>query len=36
MTKIEAARDEYRNWCTAMGICDLNDLNKILEEDNLH
>ena len=32
MTKIEAARDEYRNWCTAMGICDLNDLNKVLEE----
>jgi uridine kinase len=32
MTKIEAARDEYRNWCTAVGVCTLDDLNALLEE----
>ena len=32
MTKIQAARDEYRNWCTAIGVSTLEDLNALLEE----
>ena len=26
MTKIQAARDEYRNWCNALGVSNLQDL----------
>ena len=32
MTKIQAARDEYRNWCTAIGVSTLDDLNALLDE----
>ena len=32
MTKIQAARDEYRNWCTAIGVSTLDDLNVLLDE----
>ena len=32
MTKIQAARDEYRNWCTALGVNNLQDLNELLDE----
>jgi len=32
MTKIESARQEYTNWCTALGITSLPVLNGLLEE----
>lgn len=32
MTKIQAARDEYRNWCTAVGVGTVEELNALLEE----
>lgn len=32
MTKIEAARQEYADWCRAIGIADLPALNKVLTE----
>ena len=32
MTKIQAARDEYRNWCTAIGVSTIDDLNALLDE----
>ena len=32
MTKVEAARQEYANWCRAIGIADLPALNKVLAE----
>lgn len=32
MTKIEAARQEYRDWCEAIGVDSLGQVNKILEE----
>lgn len=32
MTKIQAARDEYRNWCNALGVSNLQDLNELLDE----
>lgn len=31
MTKIEASRQEYRDWCEAIGITCIEDLNRILE-----
>lgn len=32
MTKIEAARQEYKDWCSAVGIESIPDLNATLEE----
>ena len=32
MTKIEAARQEYKDWCAAVGIDTLDKVNKTLEE----
>lgn len=32
MTKVEAARQEYVDWCSAIGITCLEHLNKVLEE----
>lgn len=30
MTKVEAAREEYRDWCRAIGISTIEDVNKVL------
>ena len=32
MTKIEAARQEYADWCSAVGVDSLGKVNEILEE----
>ena len=32
MTKIEGARQEYRDWCEAVGITTIEELNATLEE----
>lgn len=32
MTKIEAARQEYKDWCEAIGVDSLDKLNEVLEE----
>ena len=32
MTKIEAAREEYRDWCSAIGVTSIPELNQLLEE----
>ena len=32
MTKIEAARQEYKDWCSAVGIDSMDKVNQVLEE----
>lgn len=32
MTKIEAARQEYKDWCEAVGVTSIEDLNQTLKE----
>lgn len=34
MSKVEAAREEYRDWCKAIGITTIQDVNEVLESGN--